>query len=196
MHDEGAQITGVQQHVAHDAGVGHARLAVAEGDGASPLQQADLRHLVALQALGHGRHDVDVHERVVARAALDEVDQRHLVDDGLGIGHHHHGGHAAGRRGLTGGLERLAVLLTGLAGEDLHVDETGAKHVAPAVDDAGSLGRGAAQVRPEVGDQAVAHQGAAGLVASGRRVDQASVEERDRLGLDRCRLAHVRGLTG
>ena len=131
-----AMVLGVEQHVAHDARVGHARLAVGEGDGAGPLQQADLGHLLALEAPRHGRHDVHVDDGVVAGAALDEVDQRHLVDDGLGVGHDDDGGDAAGRRRVARGLQGLAVLLARLAGEHLHVDEAGAEHVALAVDDA------------------------------------------------------------
>ena len=49
-------------------------------------------------------------------------------------GMHDDGGDAAGRRGLARGLQRLAVLLAGLAGEHLHVDQAGAEHVALAVD--------------------------------------------------------------
>ena len=36
MHDQRAEILGVGEHVAHDLGVGEARLAVGEGNGARP----------------------------------------------------------------------------------------------------------------------------------------------------------------
>jgi hypothetical protein len=39
---------------------------------------------------------VHVHDGVVAGAALDEVDERHLVDDGVGLGHDDHGRDASG----------------------------------------------------------------------------------------------------
>ena len=140
-------------------------------------KQADLGHLLALEALGHGRHGVDVDDGVVARAALDEVDEGDLVDDGIGVRHHDHGGDAAGGRGVAGGLQGFAVLGAGFAGEHLRVDEAGAEHVALAVDDFGALGRVAAQVRAEVGDQAVLDQQPARLVAVRRRIDEARVDE-------------------
>ena len=51
-------------------------------------------------------------------------------------------------------FERLAVLVAGLAGEHLHVDQAGAEHVALAVDDrrrpSGALRR---RCGAEIGDQ-------------------------------------------
>ena len=115
--------------------------------------------------------------RVVAGAALDEVDERHLVDHGLGVGHDDDGGDAAGGGRMARRLERLAMLVAGLAGEHLHVDEAGAEHVALAVDDLGAVRRVAAQVRPEVGDDAVLDEQAARLVPPVCRIDEARVEE-------------------
>ena len=90
---------------------------------------------------------------------------------GLGVGHHDDGGDAAGGGGMARGLQRLAVLEARLAGEHLHVDQAGAEHVALAVDDVDAVRRVAPQVRAEVGDDAVAHQQAARLVAA-RRPDR------------------------
>ena len=122
-----------------------------------------------LRPLRHGRHDVHVDEGVVAGAALDEIDERHLVDDGLGVGHHDDGRDAAGRRGVAGRLQGLAVLLAGLAGEHLHVDQAGAQHVALAVDDLRALVRRVApQMAAQIGDHAVPHQQPARLVLAAR----------------------------
>ena len=89
----------------------------------------------------------------VARAPLDVVDQRHVVDDGIGIGHADDGRDAARSGGLTGRAQGLAVLGSGLAGEDVHVDQAGADDVAGAVDDGGAVRRIAAQMPSEIGDR-------------------------------------------
>ncbi len=180
VHDEGAEVLGVEQHVAHHARVGDGGLAVGEGDGAGPLEQADLGHLLALEPLGHRRHGVHVHDGVVAGAALDEIDERHLIDDRVGLRHDNHGGDAAGSGGMAGGLQRLAMLKAGLAGEHLRIDEPRGEDVPLAVDDGDAVGRVAAQMRADVGDEAFAHDEAARLVAVGRRIDDARVDESGR----------------
>ncbi len=146
MHDQRAEVLGVEQRVAHDARVADARLAVGEGDRAGALQQSDLGQLRAFQALGHSGHGVHVDDRVVAGAALDEVDKRDLVDHGIGVGHDDDGGDAAGSGGVARRLQGLAVLVAGLAGEDLRVDKAGRQDVALAVDDLAAVGGVAAQV--------------------------------------------------
>ena len=67
--------------------------------------------------------------------------------------------------------------LPGLAREHLAVDQAGRQHVALAVDDCGAFRRIAPQMRAEVGDQAVAHEQAARLVAAARGIDQARIDE-------------------
>ena len=89
------------------------------------------------QALGHGRHGVDIDERGVARAPEDEIDQRHVVDHRIGVGHADDGGDAAGGGGAARRGKRLAMLVAGLAGEHHHVDQAGSEHAAAAVDDLG-----------------------------------------------------------
>ncbi len=133
------------------------------------------------RARRQGRRDVNVEGGVVAGGGLDEIDQRHLVDDGLRVGHHDDGGDAAGGCRVARRLQGLAMLLAGLAGEHLHVDQAGAQHVALAVDDIGALRGVAAQMPTEVGDHAALYQQAARLVLAGRGVDQAHVEEGRRL---------------
>ncbi len=80
---------------------------------------------------------MDVDEGGVARAPQDEIDQRHVVDHRVGIGHADDGGDAAGGGGPARRGQRLAMLVAGLAGKDHHVDEAGRKHAAAAVDDLG-----------------------------------------------------------
>ena len=135
VHDQRVEILGIGEHVAHHLGIGDARLAVGEGDRAGIVQQADLGHLLAHQPLGHRRHGVDVDQGGVARAPQDEIDQRHVVDHGLGVGHADDGGDAAGGRGLARGRQRLAVLMAGLAGRDHHVDQAGGEKTSAAIDD-------------------------------------------------------------
>ena len=106
------------------------------------------------------RHRIDAHLRLVAGAPGDEIDQRDVVDHRIGVGHGDDGGDAAGRRGLAGRGERLAMLAARLADEDAHVDQARRHDRAPAVDDLGA-GRPGATRRlgpgrddPPVGDDA------------------------------------------
>ena len=141
------KVLGVQQHVAHHACVGDARLAVGESDGTGALQEADLGHLLAFEATGSGGHDVHVDDGAFARTPLHVVDERHLVDDGFGVGHAHDGRDAAGGGGKACGLQRLTMLLTRIAREDLAIDEPWRQHMALAIDYRSALRRVAAQVR-------------------------------------------------
>ncbi len=106
MNDQRAVVLGVSQYVTHDLRVGDAALAVGEGDGRVP-QQSEFGHVLALQFAGHGGHGVDLNESRVARAAQHEVDQRHVVDHRVRIGHAANGGDA-GRRRAARGRQRLA----------------------------------------------------------------------------------------
>ncbi len=106
----------------------------------------------------HRGHDVNVDDGVVAGAALDEVDERHLIDDRLGVGHDDDGRDAAGGGGVARGLQRFAMLVAGFAGEDLRVDQAGGEDMAVAIDDRGAVGRVAAQMGADVGDDAVARR--------------------------------------
>ncbi len=126
-----------------------------------------------------------IDDGALARTALHIVDEGHLVDDGLGIGHAYDGRDTAGGGGIARRLQRLAVFLAGIAGEHLHVDEAGCEHVALAVDDSGAIRCIPPQMSAEIGDRTIAHHQAAGLVAPRGGVDQTRVQERgcSRLGL-------------
>ena len=178
MDDERAEILGVGEHVSHHLGVGEARLAVGEGDGAGVAQETDLGHLLALQALGHRRHGMHVDLRRVARPAHDEIDQRHVVDDGLGVWHADDGGDAAGRSSPARGGQRLAVLMARLAREHQHVDEAWRENVAGAVYELRVTNRVGSDLRAEIGDLAVLDQQAASLVEAGAGIDQPRIEQR------------------
>ena len=178
MDDEHAEILGVGEHVPHHLGVGEARLAVGEGDGAGVAQEPDLGHLLALQALGHRRHGMHVDLRRVARAAHDEVDQRNVVDDRLGVWHADDGGDAAGGSSTARGGQRFAVLVARLAGEHEHIDEAWRENVAGAVDELRVANGVGSYLRAQVDDLAVLDQHAARLVEACAGVDQPRVEER------------------
>ena len=155
VHDQRAEILGVGEHVAHDLGAGEARLAVGKGDGAGLAQQADLAHLLAQEALGHGRHGMHVDEGGVARAPQDEIDQRHVVDHRIGVGHADDGGDAARGGGAARGRQRLAMLVARLAGKHHHVDEAGRQHAAVAIDDLGIADSVGGDMRADIGNEVV-----------------------------------------
>ena len=80
MDDERVEVARIGERAAHHLRIGDALRAVGEGDRARRLEQADLGHLLAAQALGQRRHRLHVHDRGVARAAQDEVDDGGVVD--------------------------------------------------------------------------------------------------------------------
>ena len=155
--------------------------AVREGDRAGGLEQADLGHLLAFQALGQRRHRLHVHDRGVARAAQHEIDDRRIVDHRIGVGLADDGGDAAGGRGLARGGERLAIFGARLADEGAHVDQAGRDHAPVAVDDLGAF-RHAGRVDAALGlaDHAVGDQQVAGEIEIARRIDDPGVGEQDR----------------
>jgi hypothetical protein len=181
MHDEPVEVVGIAEDQPHQLGVGEAALAVGEGKGARLAQQADLGHLLAGETLRHRRHRVDMDDRGVAGAALDEIHQRHIVDSGLGVGHDDDGGDAPGGGGAAGRGERLAMLLAGLAGENLHVDQAGRQHMAAAVDALGPRRSIRPDMRADIGDRVAPDEQAAPLVTARERTDQPGVEEDDLL---------------
>jgi hypothetical protein len=166
VHHEAVEIAGVAQDQPHQLGVGDRVLAVGEGERAGLAQEADLGHLLAGEAFGERRHRMDVDDGRVARAPLDEIDQRDVVDRRLGVGHDDDGGDATGGGGAAAGRQRLAMLLARLAGEHLHVDQAGAQHMAGAVDHLGLGARALADMRPAVGDGVALDDEPAQLVAA------------------------------
>ena len=137
LHDQRAEVAAIGQRPAHDRGVHHRAATVGEADRAGILEEAELGHLAAAQPLGQRGGGIDAHLGLVAGASGDEIDQRDVVDDRVGVGHGDDGGDAAGGRRLSGGSEGLAVLGAGLADEDAHVDQARRDDGAAAVDHLG-----------------------------------------------------------
>ena len=59
VHDQRAEVARVGQRAAHDARVGQRAPAVGEADRAGFLEEAELGHLAAGEALGQRRHRID-----------------------------------------------------------------------------------------------------------------------------------------
>ncbi len=174
MADERVEGPGVGEKLRHHACARDRAAARREGDRAGGLEEADLGHLAALIADGRGRHRRHMHERGVARAPADEVDDGDVVHDRIGVGHGDDGRDPARSRGAAGRAQGFAVFEAGFADEDAHVDEARAEHVTLGLDHL-RAGRQACEraVRPERRDPPVLDQAVAGLVAPARGVDQA-----------------------
>ncbi len=180
MHDQRVEIARVGQRAAHHLRVDHALVAVAEGDRAGGLEEAELGHLLAVHALGERRHRLDVDDRGVAGAAHHEVDGRRVIDHRRRVGLADDGGDAAGRSRLARGGKGLAVAEAGLADEGAHVDQAGGHDLAGAVDDVGALGdAGRSDAATGLADDAVGNQDIAGAVEIPAGIDDAGVGKQD-----------------
>ncbi len=181
VHDERVEIARIGEGAAHHLGVGHAPGAVREGDGAGGLEQADLGHFLAFEPLGEGCHRLHMHDRGVACAAQDEVDDRRIVDGGGGVGLAHDGGDAAGRGGLARRRNGLAVFGAGFADEGPHVDQAGRHQAALAVDDLGAFRHaGRADAALGLADHAIGDQQVAVDLEIARRVEDVGIGQQDR----------------
>ncbi len=196
MHDQRVEIAGVSERAPHHLRIGHALVAVGEGDRAGRLEQADLGHLLAFEPFGQRRHRMHVHDRGVARAAQHEIHRRRIVDDRRCVRLADDGGDAAGRGGLACRCQRLAVAGAGLADEGAHVDETGRDQLAAAIDHVGAF-RHAAGADTLLGfaDEAVGDQQVADDIEVARRIDDPGVGEQDRAAVGQHR-NHVRRSAG
>ena len=111
MNDHRIEIAGISQRAAHDLCVGDALRTVGEGDRARRLQQADLGHLFAFEALGDRSHRMHVHDGVCrARGAGRSRRSRDHRSAGDGVGLANNGGDATGSRCLARGGEGLATI--------------------------------------------------------------------------------------
>ena len=154
-HDqvEGARVA---ERAAHHLAVGNRQTVVGEADRAGLRKHAHLGELPSFQPLGHGTEGIDLDALGLARAALHELDQRHVVDHRLGVGHAGDAGHPTRRRREAPGSDGLLVLVAGLAEVDVHVDEAGRQAVATAIDCRDSVRHTVGEKpRPEIGDRAV-----------------------------------------
>ncbi len=181
VDDERVEVACIGQRAAHHLRVDDASCPVGEGNGAGGLEQADLRHLVAVAALGQRRHGMDVDDGGIARAAEHEVDDRRVVDDRGGFGLADDGGDAAGGRGVARRGERLAVARAGFPDERAHVDQAGRHHLSAAIDGLGAFGHsGRMDAALGLPDHAVGDQEVAREVQVARRIDDPRVGEQDR----------------
>ncbi len=179
-HDQRAERIGIGERAAQHAGIGDRAVAVGEGDGAGLLQQADLGHRLASEALGECRRRCYPHLCGSGGAAQDEVDQRRLVDHRLGVRHHDDGGDAAGQRGVARRFQRLAIFAARLAGEDARVDQSRRQYQTFGIDHLGIVRLGIVeQARADIGNAAVLDQQSAFDVQTACRIDQAGVLEGD-----------------
>ncbi len=86
--DERVEVARVGHGAAHGQRLRDRMGPVAEGDRAGFGEEADLRDLMPREPLGQRGRGVDANLRVVARAAQDEVDDRGIVDAGVGVRAH------------------------------------------------------------------------------------------------------------
>jgi len=200
MDDERIEVARIGECTAEDVRVHHALRALGEGDGACGPQEADLGHLVAFEPLGECSHRMDVHDRVVARAAEHEVDGCGIVDRRIGFGLADDRGDAACGCRVARGSQRLAMFGAGLADEGAHVDQAGGHDLAVHIDDLGAFRRaGCADVLARLLDHAVRDQDIAALVEVARRIDHAGIRQeeravfvaRDHLNTRRCSMLNA-----
>jgi hypothetical protein len=98
---QGVEALGVGQDALHDLAVDDRLAGVGDVDAAGLAHQADLGHLLAMQALGRRAGAQDAGAVDVAGPAQDEVDDAGVVDGRIGVGLDDHRGDAAGRRGAS-----------------------------------------------------------------------------------------------
>ena len=189
VHDEGVEIARIDHGAAHDLRIAQALGAIAEGDRPGFEQQAELGDLLAFQPLGQGGAGEHVDDSLVAGAALDEIDDRGIVDHRIGVRAADHRGDAAGGGSLRAGAERLAEFGAGLTEEGAQVDKAGRQDLALGIDAAHALARGGRALPFDRGDGAVANEDGARALATRRGIDQACVDDCDVL-----RVSHVRSL--
>ena len=172
VHDQRVEIAGIGQRAAQHLRIGDALCAVGEGDGAGGLQQADLGHFFAGEALGQRRHRMHMHDRGVAGAAQHKVDGGRIVDRRRGVGLADDGGDAARGGRFAGRGERLAMAGARLADEGAHVDQARRNDLAVAIEDLGAFrDAGGADAALGVADLAIGDQDVA-MWCRGRATDR------------------------
>jgi len=181
LDDERIEQGRVGQGPAQHARVGDRPLAIGEGHRTGRLQQAQLGQLQAVQALGHGRHRVDLDELHLPRPARHELDHRRIVDRRVGIGHQREAGDPAGGGRHRAAVDPLLVLGPGLAQLGAHVDQPRRQAEPAGVDHLGTVRhRHAGDPRPHLGDAPADGQEAARPVLPARRVEQPRTRDQER----------------
>ena len=181
MHNERVEVARIGEGTAHHQSIRDAPCTIGEGDRAGCLQKADLGHLLAVETFGQSSHGLNMHDRGVARAPQDEVDDCRIVDCGRCVGLANDGGHAARGRGLTRGGEGLAIFRAWLADKGSHIDQPGRDDSAFAIDHFSPFGHsGGADSALGFADEAVGDQKIAGKVEVARRIEDPGIGEQDR----------------
>ncbi len=145
------------------------------------MHQADLGHALAVARLRGRPRRADVHQIERRAAPLDVVDQGGVVDGRVGVWLDDDGGDAARRRRQAGRLQRFLGFIAGLPGLDPNVDQAGRQTAALGVDDLHALGALGRLSVDDLDDAAVLDQDRAGAVIVAGRVQQAGVDDGDRL---------------
>ncbi|MNE54762.1 hypothetical protein D3C80_1495720 [compost metagenome] len=164
------------------AGVDDDPVAVGEIEGARFVHQADLGHALTVATLGGGARRADVDQIERRAASLDVINQGRIVDCRVGVGLDHDGGDATRRRRQTGGLERLLGFIARFAGLDANVDQAGREAAALRIDDGDAFRALGGLTVDDLDDAAVLDQDRAGAVIVGGRVEQAGVDDGQRIG--------------
>ena len=175
LHNQRVKCSGISQRAPHGQRIHHGAVAIGKGNGPGFAQQAELGHAMPVAAFGQSGHRVNAHNRRVAGAARDEVNQSRIVNHRIGVRHGNHGGHATGSSGLRAGGQCFAMLFARLAGEDLHVDKAGQNRHALAV--MGFYAAWRFRLFADGEDFAILDNQIAGLVEAIGRVNQAGIGE-------------------
>jgi len=182
MHDQRVEIARVSQRTPQDLRARNRARPIGERDGARRLQQADLRDLLASEAFSQRRGGQDAHAPRIARPSQQEIDHRRIVDRRIGGGIGDDGGHPSGSRRRRCGGNRLAMLGAGLADECGEIDQTGRDDIAPAIDDPHTFRQDVGADRlAHPGDHPVGNEHSAARLRQRGRVDEARIDERQRL---------------
>ena len=178
-HDEHAEVIGVLHRQAKQVGIGDRPAVVGDRDDAGLLHAADLRHLLALQALRDRTDRVDVHAAALGLRLLQDVAcHRRAVVDRMGVGHAAHAREAAARRGAGAGDDVLLVLLARIAQMAVHIDEARRDDLARCVHHLHALG---AQVFADAGDFSIPDQNIHNRVNAVLRIDHAAAANENRI---------------
>ena len=184
-----------RQRILHRAavelGVHHGPPVVGERDAARLGQLGELGQLLPAEPPGHGTDWIDADRARGTRLGQDVVRDRAGVVGRLRVRHAADGGEAAGGGGAGAGLDRLLVLVAGLAQVHVHVDEPWADDLAARVEDLGA-GDGPLEPRAAAGDQAVLDEQVLLKVGARGGVDDPAVPDKELHGASWDALAPAR----
>ena len=118
---------------------------VRHGDRARGNELADLGHLLSLEPARRRPHRVDPGAPSTLAGGPHEADGRRIVDRRIRVRHRPDGGKPAGGGGSRAALDRLLVLVAGLAEVHVEVDKARSHDETIHVHDLGIIGTGDAR---------------------------------------------------